>query len=169
MQSPRNAQQVSESFGHERAMQPFADAFYARRGYLIATRIGDKKRDLILQSQAGNHQSIEEKFRGAVRDDVLVEIMQDAVSGELGWLYHCQADYLHYIMCPDWQRPTLMYRLAWKPFRSWLLGDYLRRPARPSVITSMKGYGLTINVAVPYAAIPKEMKQRIQIEAEAQS
>lgn len=64
-------------------MQPFADAFYARRGYLIATRIGDKKRDLILQSQAGNHQSIEEKFRGAVRDDVLVEIMQDAVSGEL--------------------------------------------------------------------------------------
>lgn len=166
IQSPRNAQQVSESFGHERMMQPMADAFYTGRGHVVETRKGTQEFDLVLLTKGNRRELIEEKFRGAVWDDVLVEIVQDLASGDLGWLYHCQSDYLHYFMCPNWQYIEAMYRIKWQPFRKWLIEEYMPN-RRLKFVISRQGYGLTLNISVPLRDIPDDLKQRPDIEGAA--
>lgn len=145
---------------NEQAMRPFMDDDYQARGHTIVTRKGSKEYDLILR--IGNDQRIEEKYRSRVYADLLVEIVQDVVTGDLGWFYKTRCDFLHYIFCPDWVQPTDYWRISWRHFKSWFQRDFLKQKHHRFVL-SQQGYGYTLNIAVPFAAIPDNFKQHVNV------
>lgn len=110
--SPRNAQEIADFFARERKAQEMMDVFYQSKGHTIVTRKGNKGWDLILQSEDGKQYCVEEKFRFCgKRSDILVEVLQDLVSGDLGWFHHVRCKYLHYVFCDDEDRPFLLWRI----------------------------------------------------------
>lgn len=160
MEPPRNAQEVEDFFAREKAMQPFMDAEYLSKGHQIVTRVGTRKYDLILKVN-GKDQLIEEKYREKEYDDILVEILQDVISGGLGWYYTTGCDYLHYILCPNWQPPTRYWRIPWQPFKTWMEEAFWK--TKPKYRTSSRGYGRSLNVCVPFSAIPAHLIRRYEI------
>lgn len=88
-----------ETFDWERSMQPFADKWYKifTPGINIDRSVHCKLYDLKLDDV-----KVEEKFlfSGKEYDKVLIELVQDAGDGSLGWFYHIKADVLAWYYCP---------------------------------------------------------------------
>lgn len=159
---PRDHETVQQNFDRERACQPFMDADYRRRGHTILSREGTREYDAILLLKGRREERIEEKFRDTDYGDLLIEIVQDVCTGDLGWFYHTRCDFLHYAICPRWQQLAYYWRLDWALFKEWFCDTHLTDRRFPKAQTSVLGYGLTLNICVSPADIPDSMKQRCE-------
>jgi hypothetical protein len=167
--SPQNEQrirrEVQDNFEREKIAQGYMDRFYAERGHKIKDRQGDKKRDLVLtkcKDGQEKDEQVEEKFRFMNDEhggyaDILIEIIQDLVSGDPGWFTETGCDSLHYVLCTNENIPFKLYRIApWKEFRDWWF-NYLKRNKQQKAVVSAKGYGLTINLSLE----PRDMSSEL--------
>lgn len=160
--SPQKEREKQTFFDFEHRCQRTMDRHYQQRGHKIVSRKGNKEYDLILLVNGQIEDRVEEKFRNNARgDDVLVELIQDAISGDMGWFYHTRCQHLHYVIAVN-AVPKFYYRIFWEPFKRWFLNIYLR--GKLDAIISNKGYGLTLNIAVPVASIPATMIVKYEIE-----
>lgn len=168
MQSPRNAQEVKASFAFEARMKPYMDAWYLSRGHRIVTRQGNKQYDLKLVLRGFEDEwLVEEKFRRGIYGDLLIELMQDVVTGEPGWFHHTRCQSLHYVFCNGErgaEKPALVYCLHWQPFKNWLV-EWAGTTSHHNVINSRRGYGLTLNLVVPVRVIPSHLYHKIEMSS----
>ena len=122
---------------------------------------GDEKKDITLLID-GKIQLVEHKYRrcpGRIWDDILVEIMQDMKTHNLGWIYGCGADRLYYVICQgeiNNENVSYYYDIDMPKFKEWLFG-WLKTEKRPQHIKSLNGYGITDNIAVPLDIIPEKI------------
>lgn len=150
---------IAEFVELERQSQPAMDRFYRARGHRIVSRRGTKQYDVILDvfGDPNRRELVEEKYRtGHKYNDVLIELIQDVASGELGWFFHTGCDTLHYIWCGALGQPIELQRIKWNPFKDWFLG-YLGYVKKHTAIVSERGWGITLNVAVPLNVIPTDL------------
>jgi hypothetical protein len=107
----------------------------------------------MLTGRKGTPFGIEEKYLFTDRDydQLIVEIMQDAATGDLGWLYHCKARWLNWIYCPSTRRdaPRSFFLIEWQPFRKRVL-NLLKSSkwTRMNIVTLH--YGTTLNFPVKW-------------------
>ena len=121
---------------------------------------GDEEKDVTLYNE-GKTILIEHKFRQVEYPDILVETDQDVESNNIGWIYKCGADLLHYIICKTIEgimRPIYYHRIKLKLFKDWFI--CWREVEHPEQRISKRGYGRTINLVVPLNIIPPEMIQK---------
>lgn len=138
----------------ERKIQQKLNPIYQGMGYTII-RNGDKGKDLYINSKA-----TEEKIRTEVRKDILIEILQDITSANLGWYYTTKAELLNYVMCNSME-PQLIYWIDWPKFKKWFVEDFLSVISpRGQYIISIRGYGVTLNIPVPIISIPDFLYQK---------
>lgn len=156
-----SVQERRENEALERSAQQLADSWYRARGHEIVDRQGCIGWDLVLRVNNKEFR-VEEKFRSGNYGDVLVEVVQDIVTGNLGWLYHTRCVWLHYFIC-EGHVPQVLYRIHWPAFSLWFK-DYVRDVKHLKWVKSTRGWGITINVAVPIADIPVEMMRKFDIE-----
>ena len=156
---------IEKEVAFEKRMDLYMERLYKFYGFGIIWD-GDRQKDLTLIKD-GKKQLIEHKYRyfpDKVFDDILVEIMQDMISHNLGWIYVCGADYLHYIICKGERNDEYVsyyYNIKLHKFKIWLF-DWLKIKQCPQYITSKKGYGITLNLAVPIKEIPKYLIKRLE-------
>ena len=125
---------------------------------------GDEKKDITLLID-GKIQLVEHKYRyfpKTIWTDILVEIMQDMKSHNLGWIYKCGADRLYYVICQGEKNNEYVsyyYDIDMRKFKAWLF-EWLKAKRYPKYITSLAGYGITLNLAVPLDEIPEGIIKR---------
>lgn len=150
---------IAAQVGREAEGQALLDVFYRERGYVVDRSVAGKRYDLELERD-GRRFAVEEKIRSAAYDDVLVEIVQDIGSGNPGWFYTEDFDYLVYAVVAAAgsgvagaavRRVTI---LDWPRFRKWLYRVYLDGGKRPACRVSTEGYGVTVNLVIPVRDIP---------------
>lgn len=142
--------------GREAEGQALLDDFYRARGYAVDRSVAGREHDLALE-RAGRRFTVEEKIRSVAYDDILIELIQDVPSGNLGWFYTEEFDYLVYAVVAggELRRVTV---IDWPRFRKWfgrVYFDRLRERRRPPALRlSLEGYGVTVNLPVPVSDIP---------------
>lgn len=147
---------IAAQVGRETEGQTLLDAFYRARGYVVDRSVAGREFDLALERD-GTHFLVEEKIRSAAYSDVLLELIQDVPSGNRGWFYTEEFDYLVYAVVSGraLRRVTI---IDWPRFRKWLGRVYFDRlreqRRRPSLRVSLEGYGVTVNMVVPMDDIP---------------
>jgi len=139
------------------------DYWYQSNGFEIISREGTRKRDLVL-ARDGNRIRVEEKYRTGNYRDLLVEIEQDLVTRDPGWFYSEDMDRLSYVILDEFQRhkPEHVYWVNWPRFKDWLF-HYLKDNKKQTAIISPAGYGLTLNLAIPWAAIPDSLWSKYKV------
>jgi hypothetical protein len=139
-----------EFYKLEREIQGLLDDWYLSRGYAVDRSLACRKFDCMLQGRR-----IEEKIRDGVRDDVLIEIVQDLRTNAPGWFYTTGCHYLHYVFTEQ-RKLALILRFRYKKFKAWLLDEYWQKPFGKYQV-SVKGWGVTLNLVVPTVDIPTEL------------
>jgi len=136
------------TFDDEKLMQRYADEYYLSRGYNF-NRSGSCKQYDVRIHQNGASYLVEEKFNFTDRsyDRMIVELIQDAKSGDLGWFYHVNCDSLFWFYCPaDRQsRPNILYVIDWPYFKDYVIG---KMNGWINMHYNNKGYGLTLNIPI---------------------
>lgn len=162
--SLRNEQEKQKFYKQEKQAQELIDKFYLSRGHEIETRKGNKHRDLVLLRGGQQRERIEEKFRfNSFGRDLLVEVMQDLVSGDVGWFSETRCDYLHYVLCDNQNVPYRLYRIKWRDgFPNWYC-QYLMENKKAEAIISKRGWGLTVNLSCNWNEIPQELWSKVEI------
>lgn len=140
----------------ERKIQKQMDIFYKQSGYIIR-RDGCKAHDLLIDNTP-----VEEKIRSEKRADILVEIIQDMVTFNPGWLYTTKAETLNYIMCQD-GLAAVLYKIFFPGFKRWLFDTYFKKHWRGIYIISFRGWGLTLNIPIKIWEIPDLIIQEVPI------
>ena len=154
---------IGKDVEFEERMNVYMERLYRLCGYGIIWN-GDKQKDVTLIVD-GEKQLVEHKYRRCPKtiwDDILVEIMQDMVSHNLGWIYVCGADSLHYVICQgeeNNEHVSYYYDIDMRKFKAWLF-EWLKTKRYPKYITSLAGYGITLNLAVPLDEIPEGIIKR---------
>jgi hypothetical protein len=161
METPKDSQYFQEKTQMEFRAQSAMDLWYQKFGFEIVSREGTKQRDLIL-SRRGDKFKVEEKYREKDWGDFLIEIIQDAVSNNTGWFYSESFDRMSYVIL-DGYKPKTIYWVYWSKFKDWFF-EYLMKNNRPKTVISPAGYGLTINIAVPWGVIPTDIVRRFDYE-----
>jgi hypothetical protein len=138
-----------EFYKIEKQAQVLLDAWYSGRGHTVDRSSSCKDYDCVLDGIY----KIEEKIRTKYWKDLLIEVIQDTVTNSPGWAYETKCDYLHYVFMDD-DKLSLVLRINWKKFKQWYLVDYLSKKYRGNYITSIKGWGITINLVIPISDIP---------------
>ena len=151
--------ETKSQFEFEDAMNKYMDIYYKDIGYSINWN-GDRQKDVTLYYN-NMPTLVEHKYRQAEYPDILVEIMQDVESHDLGWLYLCGADDLHYIICLD-KKPRYYYSIPMNKFKIWFF-KWLKNKKYPQYRTSLDGWGITLNLAVPINEIPIDLIKRYEI------
>tara|TARA_Y100000296_G_C5048242_1_gene193452 strand:+ start:25 stop:537 length:513 start_codon:yes stop_codon:yes gene_type:complete len=155
-------------FNFEAEMNKYMKIYYDYCGYKYDFR-GDRKKDIKLFYK-NVAISVEHKYRKVEYNDILVEILQDMVSfytspeKAKGWLYECEADSLFYIICKEVEdiiRPVYFYDIQFKLFRNWLF-NWLKIN-KGIYRTSVGGWGVTLNVAIPINVIPSDLLKKYEI------
>jgi len=151
---------IEKEVAFEKRMNLYMEKLYKFYGFGIIWD-GDRQKDLTLIKD-GKKQLIEHKYRyfpDKVFDDILVEIMQDMKTHNLGWIYGCGADRLYYVICQgeiNNEYVSYYYDIDMPKFKEWLFG-WLKIEKRPQYRTSLIGYGITLNIAVPLDIIPDKI------------
>jgi len=148
MTTPNNHAQTRAYTQFERNVQKQLDGFYTSEGYQILRR-GTKTYDLLLDGAP-----IEEKIRSKERSDILIEVVQDIVTGSPGWFTTVEATRLHYVMC-EYGTPVVIFILDWPSFKEWYISHYLPEHQQGRYVVSLEGWGATVNLVVPINAIPE--------------
>lgn len=145
-------QEKKEYFKFERESQLIIDQYYMLRGHTVDRSTSCISYDCILDGK----DKIEEKIRQIERSDILIELIQDAVTYAPGWFYETKCDYLHYIFMGGADDSiTRFIRLDWVQFKNWCLTDFFKHNKHPYSVISDKGWGITINFSIPISTIPR--------------
>jgi hypothetical protein len=144
------------TFDDERRMQVLVDEYYKERGIIIDRSNSCKQYDLRM-SQNGTSYLVEEKFNFTDRNynQMIVELIQDAKTGDLGWFYHVKCDHLFWFYCPSDRRsrPNLLYVIDWLYFKDYV---FERMEEWVYMHFNDKNYGLTLNIPINLTDILKE-------------
>lgn len=151
-----------ETVEWERAMQPYMDREYRRRGYEVDRTPACRQYDVILR-RGGAVYRVEEKylFTETRYDQMLVELIQNVADERInpGWFYHVNAEWLIWVYCPSdhvsppydfWVisfpqlRRRLLQRLGGKKSRTEKAFFYSQTPNH-----------ITLNVSLPYRELGK--------------
>lgn len=138
--------------------QKILNQFYESQNWTYH-RNSDKKcktSDLIILNT-----TVEEKYRPVDWNDFLIEIVQDVASKNEGWFYTSTADRIFYVVALK-----KIYSIKWKQFKNWFKEHWKDIDTRIGINTSIKGYGLTINITIPWFIIPPELYKIIPLEKE---
>lgn len=159
-QTPTDRAYFDEKTQTEFRAQGVMDAWYIQYGFEIVNRDGNKKRDLVL-ARDGKQIRIEEKYREKDYGDLLIELVQDLVSNNPGWLYAESMDRLCYVIL-DGYRPKTIYWIDWIKFKDWLF-TYLSINKIQKAIISPAGYGLTLNLSIAWDKIPGDLCKKFEL------
>jgi len=145
-----------EFFEFEKKQRVFFDDYYKKKGWECRRISGkeNKKYDcLVLVGKRWI--KIQEKARSGEYDDFLVELVQDLGTGDRGWLYTCQADWILY------KTPNNLFAIDKKR-----LDVYMKRCGPDcELIISNKGWGRTVNAVLSWEEIIKEkIGRRISLD-----
>ena len=150
----RIQEDVDELVQGEKLAQKHATEFYKSLGWQVDRLGACVGYDCIL-SKDGRRLKIEEKFRQKDYNDFLVELIQAAETGQLGWHYHTQADRLLYVICGEDWTPTKFYIVLWKRFKVWFVQYQLKN--KVTWIKSLVGIGISYNISIPWRNIPSNL------------
>ena len=154
-------------FAFEDRMNKYMDKLYKFHEYGIIWN-GDRQKDVTLIID-GETKLIEHKYRyfpDKIWNDILVEIVQNIPSNEKGWIHECQSDILTYIICQGEkldEHIVYYYDIQFKEFREWLWG-WISIKRKLQYITSISGYGVTLNLSVPLDDIPENLIKRYEYD-----
>ena len=161
METPVDQQYYRDKTQLEYRAQGIMNSWYQSHGFEIVSREGTRKQDLIL-ARAGIQYKVEEKYREKDYGDFLVEIIQDAISNNPGWFYSESFDRMSYVILCGY-KPKIIYWIHWGNFKEWFF-NYLSNNKRQTAVISPAGYGLTINISVPWGVIPTTVVKRYDYE-----
>lgn len=138
-------QTKEEFFKYESECKEVFNTFYKTKNWLCKRITGraNKFYDCLLQVD-GRELKIEEKARGRDYEDLLVEIEQDTETKNPGWLYYTQADYLFYMV----MKKTI-YAINMEKLKSHI--EQFKDNYNQKI--SIKGWGRTVNIAIPWHTI----------------
>lgn len=146
----------------EKERQLVLDRFYLSKGWTPDRSGACKAFDLVLAFESkGITSTVEEKIRAVEYPDFGIEIIQDVFSKNDGWFYTSSADLIfqcHY---------GKIYSVKWSAFKSWFRENYKdinRKKSKNkfSTYVSVCGFGLTINIGVPWEVIPNNLYKKIE-------
>ena len=146
-----------ETFDWERRMQPFMDFWYIEElnKNVVNRKESCKKYDVIVDDL-----KIEEKFLFTDYDypQMLVEIIQDVESWNLGWFHHVEADYLVWAFCPKdhVSRPRTIYMIKYRRFVEYIIKLLKNANMWERFNINNKYYGITINFPVEFEPLVNE-------------
>ena len=137
----------------------FLDELYKQKGFEVIGKAPDMKfddYDKIIKFKDLITYKVEEKARNGNYGDVLIEIMEDLKSGDLGWIYQTKAERLIYCIYSDKadEKPQEVYVFKVEELKNYLFENAKELFNKANI--SDKGYGLTLNVF-----LPKELGKRI--------
>jgi hypothetical protein len=141
---------LNEEFDLEKKARKFLTEFYKEKGaYEIIEApyqpFDDWDRTVKFKNIT---YKIEEKARIGIWDDILIELLEDVTTGDLGWYYQTKADKLIYCMFLDRDKeiPSRVYSIALLDIKKYISenSSVFEHPK-----LSYKGYGLTLNIFVP--------------------
>lgn len=92
---------------------------------------------------------IEEKARIGIWNDLLIELIEDLKTGDLGWFYQTKADKIIYSFfeSEEAEEPTTIYVLSVEKMKNFIF-ENIKELIKKSKVSS-KGYGLTLNIFIP--------------------
>lgn len=140
----------------EVAQRSVMDRWYAAMGWPVDRSGAGVAYDLVLAGRTA-----EEKFRFREYPDILVELVQDVASANLGWFYTCSAERLVYVWC-DASGPSHCWVLDLPAFKRWCCEHLSRRTGIAAVISN-EGFGITMNVAFPKSEVPTGLYRKHDI------
>lgn len=142
-----------EFFSFEKEKRKIFDKFYQDNHWICKRIHGKKNKNYDCLIKINNRWwKVEEKFRSKIRDDILVEIMQDINTDSRGWLYETKADILLYGM------GNKIYGISIPKLKE-LVNKY--KDVFNKKI-SKKGWGVTENLVIPlYIIIQNKIGKRI--------
>ena len=138
-------------FDLEAKASEFIDKFYKERGAYSIEMAPNRKFDdwdKIVKFKTITYK-IEEKARVGVYGDILIEIMEDVTTGDLGWFYQTKADKIIYIIYQkeEDELPFRVYAID-IPIAKKYFSEHIKGLIRGANI-SPKGYGLTLSIFLP--------------------
>ena len=136
------------TFDDERRMQPFMNIFYQARGWQADRSGSCRNFDLVL-TQNNTTLKIEEKFLFTKEyDQLLIEFIQDMRSGDLGWYYHVDCDYLIWAYCNEDRisAPIKIYLIKWYRFKDRVMQFNADSNTWQDFNVCNKNYGITLNL-----------------------
>lgn len=149
-----------KTFDWERRMQPHMDRVYLAWGFKVDRSSSCKEYDAVLK-KGGRRIRVEEKYLFTEKkyDQMVVELVQDIVSGDLGWFYHTGSDWLVWIYCPPDHRtpPRDFWIIKLAALRNVLFGNLKESKSITSYIVN-EHYGVTLNVPVKFADLEDAAK-----------
>lgn len=138
----------------EKEGQVWLDTFYKTKGYTPDRTSASWHYDVVLNNQKHLFK-VEEKIRDRVRNDCLIELLQDVTppfsGGKLGWLYVIQADYIIYAMKNN--QDFVVYKINVKRLKekfSGILDESI------DFRVSKKGRGITLNLVVGWGVLEEK-------------
>lgn len=155
MNQVRDSVKYKSNMDGEKHAQRYMDGVYLSMGYKTDRSKADWKHDCVIYNDDSKFR-VEEKIRNKIYADVAIEPLQSLEIGELGWFYHIDVDYLHYVMCLGGWVPSRFYQIDWPKFKPWFF-EWLSRDKIVSSPISSKGNGITLNVSVPICDIPDSL------------
>jgi len=156
MITPNNQKEKKAFLDFEKEIQNNLDKYYLSRNHKIL-RDPDKLHDLKIDGI-----DVEEKIRDGIFSDAAIEIVQDLISGDIGWFTKTECKFLHYIMCLEY-KPIYLYRINWDKFKNWMIDEFLPKHKIGKYCYSSRGWGATINILVPIKEIPNDIIEKYEI------
>lgn len=133
-------------FKFEKDKQIIFNTYYKRKGWKVKRVNGkENKKFNCLVDIGGKLWKFEEKARSKDWNDLLVEITQDAETNSPGWIYYSEADYILY------STPDNFYAINFKKLKKYVE----KYGENYNFIISDKGWGKTINIAIPWELLIK--------------
>jgi hypothetical protein len=133
-----------EFFRFEKEQRRFFDDYYRGKRWGCQRINGKENKRYDCLIFIGTREiKIQEKVRSEDYGDFLVELIRDTNTGDKGWLYTCEADYILY------KTPKNFYWID----RQKLKNHMEKFGVDYKTIESIKGWGRTINAIIPWKII----------------
>ena len=143
-----------EFFKWERDKRKIFDEFYKSKGWECKRISGKANKDYDCLLFVNNEwKKVEEKFLSKDYGYLLVETIQDTETNDPGWLYYTKADYIF------WGFEDTIYQIDMNKLLPFVEkhGDKFNKKI------SVKGWGRTENIAIPwYTIIDNKIGERVK-------
>ena len=131
--------------------------FYQEKNWqLVEDNINSGKKndwDVKLETFVGQYATIDEKVREGEFDDLLIEVVQDMITGNLGWFFSKK----DWILYGSWQDIESIYPSSLYLVKSEELKNYIcRLDGFIKTCISKKGWGITWNLSLEWDWLLKE-------------
>lgn len=143
----------SETFEFERLYRIELNRIYSELGYTMIERIqGEENKyfDAIIEKN-GKKAKIEEKALQYYHSDCPIELIQNILPLDLGWLYETKADYLHFLYYQDLM-PVVLYQIDFIKLKREIANFFKMKNSQQNINLrfSFINYGITINLCIKW-------------------